>query len=512
VIEAPPLLSVRGLRTEFLTPRGVVRAADGVDFEINEGEVLGLVGESGCGKSVTALSIMYLIPSPPGRIASGEIWFKGVNLLAGVKREVLVRRGLWGRPKIVRNERLLRQHRARMSKVRGREMSMIFQEPMASLNPVLSIGYQIAEVLIYQRRKEICDRLLAGHELAPDDLDLFRQAVTNPDPAERERFLAEFCLRIAVPVSRVTAIVEGAGLSLEERVERLRHMVARGRIRIRWFLELVRELDDLESEVTSRDWRLVSGVETTEDRRRQLAARARYRSRQLAFRALMALPIVRRALMRPIEEEARRRVLDLLKTVRIPEATKVYRAYPHELSGGMQQRAMIAMALACDPVMMIADEPTTSLDVTTQAQILRLIQDLRGRTKSAILYITHDLAVIAELCDRVAVMYAGKIVEDASVKDLFAEPLHPYTQGLLESIVSLDRQVSIGVPLPTIAGTVPDLAHPPTGCRFHPRCKYAFDRCKAEEPRLLGQGPGRRVACFLYEEGGSRAAGAASRE
>ncbi len=478
MIGAPPLLSVRGLRTEFLTPRGVVRAADGVDFEINEGEVLGLVGESGCGKSVTALSIMYLIPSPPGRIASGEIWFKGVNLLAGVKREVLVRRGLWGRPKIVRNERLLRQHRARMSKVRGREMSMIFQEPMASLNPVLSIGYQIAEVLIYQRRKEICDRLLAGHELAPDDLDLFRQAVTNPDPAERERFLAEFCLRIAVPVSRVTAIVEGAGLSLEERVERLRHMVARGRIRIRWFLELVRELDDLESEVTSRDWRLVSGVETTEDRRRQLAARARYRSRQLAFRALMALPIVRRALMRPIEEEARRRVLDLLKTVRIPEATKVYRAYP----------------------------------LTTQAQILRLIQDLRGRTKSAILYITHDLAVIAELCDRVAVMYAGKIVEDASVKDLFAEPLHPYTQGLLESIVSLDRQVSIGVPLPTIAGTVPDLAHPPTGCRFHPRCKYAFDRCKAEEPRLLGQGPGRRVACFLYEEGGSRAAGAASRE
>src|SRR2546427_395987 len=197
----------------------MVRAADGVNLEIQKGEVLGLVGESGCGKSVTALSIMYLIPSPPGRIASGEIWFQGVNLLAGIQKEAYLRKGFRGKAKIVQNQGLLRKHRARMSKVRGREMSMIFQEPMASLNPVLSIGYQIAEVLIYQRRKEICDRLLAGHELAPDDLDLFRQAVTNPDPAERERFLAEFCLRIAVPVSRVTAIVEGAGLSLEERVE-----------------------------------------------------------------------------------------------------------------------------------------------------------------------------------------------------------------------------------------------------------------------------------------------------
>ena len=210
--------------------------------------------------------------------------------------------------------------------------------------------------------------------------------------------------------------------------------------------------------------------------------------------------------MRPIEEEARRRVLEQLKNVRISEPHKVYNEYPHELSGGMQQRVMIAMALACDPALMIADEPTTSLDVTTQAQILTLVRDLRERIHSSILYITHDLAVIAELCDRVAVMYAGKIVEEAPVGDLFAHPLHPYTEGLLESIVSLDKEVSSDAPLPTIAGTVPDLLSPPSGCRFHPRCKYAFARCKMEEPRLLPQGDGRRVACFLYEEGGSRAA------
>jgi len=259
--------------------------------------------------------------------------------------------------------------------------------------------------------------------------------------------------------------------------------------------------------MTSREWRVLSGVATPEDRQRRLAVLARYRSRQSLFRFLMAWPGIRRVLMRPIEEEARRRVLDLLKTVRIPEPHKVFQEFPHELSGGMQQRAMIAMALACDPALMIADEPTTSLDVTTQAQILKLLQDLRKRINSAILYITHDLAVIAELCDRVAVMYAAQIVEDAPVADLFAQPLHPYTQGLLESIVSLDKEVAAGAPLPTIAGTVPDLTNPPSGCRFHPRCKYAFDRCKSEEPKLIPQGANRRVACFLYD-GGEAHAGA----
>src|SRR2546421_128188 len=204
---------------------------------------------------------------------------------------------------------------------------------------------------------------------------------------------------------------------------------------------------------------------------------------------------------RPIEEEARRHVVELFRRVRISEPTKVYDAYPHELSGGMQQRVMIAMALAGEPALMIADEPTTALDVTTQAQILGLLKDLRKRIDSAILYITHDLAVIAELSDRVAVMYAAKIVEDSPVADLFREPLHPYTQGLLESIVSTEsRQLEPGSPLPTIPGVVPDLLNPPSGCRFHPRCKFAFARCQTEEPLLLSPSPNRKVACHLYDK------------
>ncbi len=580
-----PLLSVRGLKTEFATVHGTAHAVDGVDLEIGEGEVVGLVGESGCGKSVTALSIMYLIPQPPGRIADGEIWFRDVNLLAGGENEVVLKEGRKGRPKVARRDRLIDRHHARMSKIRGREISMIFQEPMSSLNPVLSVGYQVAEVLLFQRRRQICDGILSHTELGPEELGLFDRMVTAVDPTEREHRLAEFCVASGLPADRVTVIANDPRRTRDEKREAIRRLGRRRRVGSLWFVRLMKRLDELETERVSREWRALSRATLgeralrafnanenptaaglpplekaslqedalrltfrsppTEDHRSVVeeivrtggpafrlvqsvslapgsidlkfapgetagfAQDAEYRSRSLLYRFLMVVPGVRARLMRPLEEEARRQVLDLLKLVRIPEPSKVYYEYPHELSGGMQQRVMIAMALACDPALMIADEPTTSLDVTTQAQILKLIKDLRTRVNSAILYITHDLAVIAELCDRVAVMYAGKIVEDAPVDELFANPLHPYAQGLLESIVSMDSlKVEVGAHLPTIPGTVPDLVDPPKGCRFHPRCKFAFDRCSVEDPKLLGRGTAHKVACHLYDEGGTHGPGA----
>ncbi len=581
------LLFVRGLKTEFSTARGVVHAVDGVDLEIGKGEVLGLVGESGCGKSVTALSIMYLIPQPPGRIASGEIWFRGLDLLAGTEGEVTVKKGRRGTVRLAHQDRLLRAHRARMNKIRGRDMSMIFQEPMSSLNPVLSVGYQVAEVLMYQKRREICDALLSRKELTSEDLDLFEQLVRTGDPTERDHRLAEFCVRTGIAAERISALVELTGLTMATRSERLQALARRRRVRNRWFVRFLKDFDAVETAHFDREWRRLSRgtlakvaahkfgagrnpalrglpaltrvlmtenavrlvfasppteadrslIETTirdelrgpegpmyeligkvvlraegidfvyKEETGRLRAEAEYRSRALSYRLLLSIPFVRTRLMRPIEEEARRQVLELLRLVRIPEPAKLYHEFPHELSGGMQQRVMIAMALACNPALMIADEPTTALDVTTQAQILKLIKDLRAGANSAILYITHDLAVIAELSDRVAVMYAGKVVENAKVDELFSGPLHPYTQGLLESIVSMDsRKVEPGAWLPTIPGTVPDLVNPPKGCRFHPRCKFAFDRCAVEEPRLLGRGTDHKVACHLYDEGGSRAA------
>jgi len=320
VLDDKKLLIVKDLYTYFYTSNGVVPAVDGVSFSIKKGEILGLVGESGCGKSVTALSIMRLIPQPPGKILSGKIEFAGENLLD--KKESEIR------------------------EIRGNEISMVFQEPMTSFNPVFTIGFQIMESLI------------------------LHQKLTKA--------------------------------------------------------------------------------------------------------------------------QAREKAIDMLRTVGIPSPEKRVDDYPHEFSGGMLQRAMIAMALACNPKLLIADEPTTSLDVTIQAQIIDVLQDLRNNFKIAILYITHNLAVIAELADVVAVMYSGKIVEMADVYTLFSHPLHPYTIGLLDSI---PKEGNKRKRLTAIKGVVPDPRFMPTGCRFHPRCPYANGICRQKEPPLVDKGNAHFVAC-----------------
>jgi peptide/nickel transport system ATP-binding protein len=318
------LLEVRRLQTSFSVEGGEFRAVDGVSFALEPGRTLGLVGESGCGKSVTALSIMGLVPQPPGRIAGGEILFEGVDLLklgAGELREL-----------------------------RGDRMSMIFQEPMSSLNPAFSVGEQIVEGI-------------------------------------------------------------------------LRHQAIGG-------------------------------------------------------------------------AAAKRRALEMLERVRIPSPERRFDDYPHRLSGGMRQRVMIAMALACEPKLLIADEPTTALDVTIQAQVLDLMRTLREETGTAIMLITHDLGVVAELADEVAVMYSGRIVEHAAAGLLFAQPQHPYTIGLLGSIPQLHLQQQR---LIAIEGQVPDPMAPVRGCSFHPRCPFAVERCRSAEPPLAeveGAGGGHRAACW----------------
>ncbi|HXJ53793.1 MAG TPA: ABC transporter ATP-binding protein [Burkholderiales bacterium] len=315
------LLEVRGLTTVFDTDAGEVRAVDGVDFSLERGRTLGIVGESGCGKSVTALSIMGLVPRPPGRIVAGEVRFEG--------------------------EDLLRLSPARLRELRGARLSMIFQEPMTSLNPAFTVGDQVAEAL-------------------------------------------------------------------------LRH------------------------EKTSR-------------------------------------------------KEAKHNAIEMLRRVRIPSPERRARDYPHRLSGGMRQRVMIAMALACNPQLLIADEPTTALDVTIQAQILELMRALRSELGTAIILITHDLGVIAELADDVIVMYAGKVVERCPVSSLFTEPHHPYTIGLLGSIPRLDLAQQR---LSAIEGTVPDAAAMPAGCRFHARCPFAVNKCREEVPPLLPIEENHFVACW----------------
>ncbi|WP_412679683.1 ABC transporter ATP-binding protein [Brevibacillus choshinensis] len=319
------MLAVKGLTVHFRNEEKEFSVVHGISFHVKKGETLGLVGESGCGKSVTSLSVMGLVPTPPGKIVAGEILYKGVDLLCLKEKQ--------------------------MNEIRGNEISMIFQEPMTSLTPVFTIGRQLDEGIL------------------------------------------------------------------------------------------------LHTKLTKK--------------------------------------------------EAKARSIEMLKLVGIPRAEQIYSSYPHELSGGMRQRVMIAMGLACQPQLLIADEPTTALDVTIQAQILDLMRELKEKTDTAILFITHDLGVVAEMCDRVIVMYAGEIVEEADVDTLFHDPKHPYTRGLMESIPTLGEKKRR---LFSIAGQVPPAGSVSKGCRFLDRCDRAVERCEQEHPELQELKQGHSCRCWLYAE------------
>jgi len=320
------LLEIKGLKTYFFTDEGVVRAVDGIDLHIDKGETLGVVGESGCGKTVTALSIMKLIAMPPGRIVEGQILYQGRDLVPLPS--------------------------AQMRKIRGKEISMVFQEPMTSLNPVFTVGEQIAEAL---------------------------------------------------------RLHEGLG-----------------------------------------------------------------------------------------RRDAMDKTVEMLKIVHMANPERRVKEYPHQLSGGMRQRIMIAMALSCHPHLLIADEPTTALDVTIQAQILELLNELKAKLGMAVMLITHDMGVIAETAQRVVVMYAAKVAEEAPVRQLFKEPLHPYTQGLLRSIPRIDLAATKKLRLEAIPGVVPSLIDVPPGCRFAARCPHVKPVCTEKDPVIKEVSPGHKVACWLY--------------
>ncbi|MBN1803473.1 MAG: ABC transporter ATP-binding protein [Candidatus Lokiarchaeota archaeon] len=330
------ILDVQDLTTYFYTEEGVVRALEGVSFDIREGEVLGLVGETGCGKSVSALSVLRLI-RPPGVIEKGSVVFNGEDLLKKTEREML--------------------------QYRGKDITMIFQDPLNSLNPVFKIGNQISEVFLLHMQDELL-------------------------------------------------------------VEASKH-------------------DDKSIYSIAREWSI-----------------------------------------------------KLLKDLNIPHPEVIIERYPHELSGGMRQRVQIAMGLACRPILLIADEPTTALDVTIQNQILKLMKELHQKYKTTILFISHDLGIISKMCDHVAVMYSGSVVEYGKIQEIFSHSYHPYTKGLINSIPVVGKKQD---KLTVIPGTVPNLIYPPSGCRFHPRCQYCFEPCDSIDPKRIHIDQQHVVACHLYD-------------
>ncbi len=521
----PIVLNVRDLKTYFYTYDGVVKALDGVTFKLKKGETLGLVGETGCGKSVTSFSITRLIPDPPGRIMSGSVLFRGADVLWDLDREASFKPiGDTGRVKIKRSFRRIRAATERMAAIRGGGISMIFQEPSQAMNPIFSISDQVSEALLLHRGREVVQRLLdadaakvaaqvaprggtAGSPEAPaaegseTSLDAaLDRLVWAARSADRAAALAA-----AADIGRIAGLTSigtesyytarDAGATLSDSGEEVRRRFARLKLSAFQRSYLRRELKRMEL-VEKLNGVYLEEMRTRAPRGRERRAVSR-KIRALRYRTFyFGLWGIRGHVKKPVTTEAFWETVQLLEGVAIANPARVARGYPHELSGGMIQRVMIAMALSADPDVLIADEPTTALDVTIQAQILEMMRQLKHRVGTAILLITHDLAVIAEVADRVCVMYAGVIVETAPVQELFRRPLHPYSQGLLASIPRVDEPTKR---LASIPGAVPNLITPPTGCRFHPRCPYAMPICKEKRPPTTVEGEGHTVACYLYK-------------
>ncbi len=467
------VLVVKNLKTQFFIYEGVVKALEDVSFSVGKGEVLGIVGETGCGKSVTAYSITRLIPDPPGRVVGGEVRLGNLDLMRNIKDEArFVQKK---RIKIKHNYRVIRNNELFFNTIRGKYISMIFQEPMAALNPVYTVEDQIAETLLLHNRTRLLKimKSASGHL---SELEKWR------DGGEIEIFddeLGEEIDKIKKTARGVESIrfhqdllIEGAN-GFSKKMQKYEEMLKKSI-----------EHDELED-------RLLTDPNPTTQQ--EIIKRLAKESKKVNL--IKMSKQMKRNKKDPLLIEGRRESFSLLESVDIPNPRGVLKSYPHELSGGMLQRVTISIALANNPKVLIADEPTTALDVTVQAQILKLLRDLQDAIGTSIILITHDLGVIAETCNRVAVMYAGNIVEMAEVKELFRNPKHPYTIGLLQSIPRVDDPNKT---LKTIPGNVPNLINPPQGCRFHPRCPFVFDRCRVEKPVSIEVSKGHTVECHLF--------------
>jgi peptide/nickel transport system ATP-binding protein len=430
-VPAQTLVETQELYSSFHTFEGVVRALNGVSIVVKQGETYGLVGESGCGKSVTVRSMMRIVQAP-GRIDSGRI----LMFLNSEDR----RKGI----------EIVHRTETYMESIRGCDISMIFQEPGAALNPVMSISEQIEESYQFHRMDSMLKMTVAA-------LDEEMGKLPRLSPARFWKGLQK-----ALYSRELRSIRR-----YEQRVQTIDNE-----------LYLLENSTDPQAEARK------ANLNHTRDH-------VRLRDPLVAF--VRRVPFLRMYRLR-LRSVIRGQVIELLRSLGIPNPANVATHYPHELSGGMQQRIVIAIALACHPTLLIADEPTSNLDVTIQAQIVELIKTLKKTIISSVLFITHDLGLVAEVCDRVTVMYAGDVSETAAVKELFRNPLHPYTKGLLNSVPKITQQEELAM----IPGAVPNLIRPPSGCRFHPRCPYAMAVCSEEKPPLIEHSQDHWVACYLY--------------
>lgn len=511
-----PILRVKNLKTQFFVYDGIVKALENINFTLYKGEILGLVGETGCGKSVTAYSITKLIADPPGRIVGGEIYLGNLNILRDVFKEAkIIPREK--KPKVKRKTSVIRKNELFFNQIRGKYISMIFQEPMAALNPVYTIEDQITETLFLHRRGHILEvskdalknkSILSDLKKRIDDLKSQMNIETNTRGKDISSLEDDKAASAKAEFNSIYNIEYVQTNFPDGKIKEELIKVIKTKKGIESFsrhIDMLLESADAYSKRSNKYDALIEEdhrievlrgqllTETDENKKEEIEKKlAKYTKRINLIKLSKQLKRNRKI---PMIIEARREALYLLESVNIPDAYGVLKRYPHELSGGMLQRVVISIALANDPEILIADEPTTALDVTVQAQILEIMRTLQRERQTSIILITHDLGVIAEMCDRVAVMYAGNIVEIGEIKEIFHNPKHPYTIGLISSIPRIDNPDK---KLKSIGGTVPNLLNPPSGCRFNPRCPFAFDRCRVEVPTHIEVEPGHVVACHLF--------------
>lgn len=499
-------ITIENLKTQFFTSKGIVKAIDGVSFGIKRGEVYGLVGESGCGKSVTATSILDLLPEYPGRSLSGKIFIDGFNVIGDYDRIYNIKIKSETNVRIKRNKRLLKRHNYILSGIRGKKVSMIFQDPFLSLNPVIRIGAQISESLMLHSRVEMADAILNRESLTEKQVNEFYENFIKLEDTAKRKFVNNWTRAngLSEIEAKIYKIFENSSDPLVLKRELLRIFDSQKTGVDIYSVDEARRFFEIETKIHNLNLDLLQAEYSgNADQIAQIEEEisAMKQERNTNFRSyMMRRRFMKKRVEKPFHIEATRRAIELLKLVNIAAPERIINSYPHELSGGMQQRVMIAMALATNPGLLISDEPTTALDVTTQAQILDLIRDLNTVFGASILFITHDLAVIAEMCDRVGVMYAGNLVEETGIEDIFTNPKHPYTIGLLKSLPRADSKRARDMKLESIPGSVPNLIDPPKGCRFHPRCQFAMDKCSISKPKLVEISPEHKVACFLYSE------------
>ena len=445
-------LNVSNLKEQFYTRRGIYKALNGVDILLRKGEILGIAGESGCGKTTLGLTIIGLLPRN-AVVTDGEVLLDGKDLIATL-REFASKEA--NNLNLRHSENIMKKLNKELINVRGSRISMVFQDPMTSLNPVLRIGYQIAETLMVHQPEVLAKRRLARSKVSDNDL---REALKLLENGADEQSIKAFA---------ETRQVEGIE-------EQLLNIWRRNDLGI------------------ARKEKMILSLRSERLGGFDMAVLQRVVS-QGRIDGWMRIPGLNRMSKAVLIKEGNAKAVELLSSLEIPNPEEVVKMYPHELSGGMRQRIIIAIALANNPELVIMDEPTSALDVTVQAQILDLLKHLKQRFNTSFILISHDLSVLAEVCDRIGIMYAGRIVEVASVDAIFNKPLHPYTSMLISAVPTIK-----GGEIQGIGGAVPDMRFPPSGCMFHPRCPYVMDKCRENDPQMKEVEDEHLVACYLYE-------------